>query len=345
MAILKRIFLFLVALVVLLLGIGFLLPHKIHVERSTSIDAPRATVFALVDGFRSFNRWSPWYGVDPQAKYSYEGPDFGVGARMSWVGDPKTVGSGSQEIVEVRPMAAVTTNIDFGDQGKATGRFRLGAEGRATAVTWTFDTDVGANPISRYFGLTFDRLIGPDYEKGLQGLKRLAESLPKTDFSDLKVEKVDVAPVTVAYLPATSSKDEQAIAQAIGGAYLEVGNFMAAHGLKQAGAPITIDTRWDEAGYSCDAAIPVDRAPEGEIAAESAVKVRQTYSGQALKVVHTGAYRDLPAAYEKLHAFIAAHGYQQAGPAWDEYVSDPGTTPEADLITNVYVPVKYSPGG
>ncbi len=44
--------------------------------------------------------------------------------------------------------------------------------------------------------------------------------------------------------------------------------------------------------------------------------------------------------YEKLFAYAAAHGLEQAGPSWDQYVSDPGKTAEPDLITHIYMPVR-----
>jgi hypothetical protein len=37
---------------------------------------------------------------------------------------------------------------------------------------------------------------------------------------------------------------------------------------------------------------------------------------------------------------MAARAYEPAGRPWDEYVSDPGTTPEVDVVTNIYQPVK-----
>ncbi len=340
MVILKKLVLAVVVLVVLLAGIGMLLPRQVHVERSIVIDAPRATVFALLDGFKQFNKWSPWAALDPNATYTREGPEFGVGAKQSWVGDPKTVGSGSQEVVELKPLELVKTRLDVSGMGPATARFALAPETSATKVTWSLDSDMGAGPIGRYFGLMMDRWIGSDYEKGLAGLKALAESLPKTDFADLAVEVADVAPVTVAYVEAQSSKDTKEIGAAIGASYAKVGAFMKANGLKQAGAPITINTRYDDTGYGFDAAIPVDKAPEKEVPAGSPVKVKSTYAGKALKVVMKGPYSGMPKTYDKLHAFMATRGYDSAGAPWDEYVSDPGTTPEADIVTNIYQPVK-----
>jgi effector-binding domain-containing protein len=168
----------------------------------------------------------------------------------------------------------------------------------------------------------------------------LAEGLPKADFASLGVEIVETQPVRVAYVATTSAKGEQEIAAAIGGAYAEVGAFMRAHGLTQAGPPITINTKWDDSGYAFDAAIPVDKAPEKEIPADGRVQVKETYAGKALKVVHKGAYHGMPATYDRLFAWAAAHGYEQAAPPWDEYVSDPGSVPEAELTTNVVLPVK-----
>jgi len=337
---LKRILIGLVVLVALLAGVGMLLPRNIHVERSAAIEAPPATVFAVLNGFGQFNKWSPWFDLDPKAEYTYEGPARGVGAKMSWKGDPKKAGSGSQEIIDSRPGELVKESLDFGDQGKAVAQFTLSGEANGTKVIWSLDSDMGMGPVGRYFGLMMDGMVGKDFEKGLAGLKKLVEAMPKTDFSDLKVEEIQASPVAVAYVSTSSSQDEQEIAKTIGAAYMQVGKFMAAHKLKQAAAPITINTKWSDSGYEFDAAIPVDRLPEAEITADSAVKVKETYSGKALKVVHTGAYHTMTGTYEKLMAYMAANGYESAGAPWDEYVTDPGHTPEAELITNIVMPIK-----
>ena len=41
---------------------------------------------------------------------------------------------------------------------------------------WGFDVELSRNPIERYFGLMFDSMIGADYERGLENLKKLVES-------------------------------------------------------------------------------------------------------------------------------------------------------------------------
>jgi hypothetical protein len=125
-------------------------------------------------------------GKDPNAHYTITGPVAGVGAKESWVGDPKTVGSGSQEIIESKPDESVTMALDFGDMGKARARFLLSPDGKGTRVTWTLDTQAPLaldgqlpfNVIGRYIGLFMDKMVGPDYERGLKQLKTLAEKEP-----------------------------------------------------------------------------------------------------------------------------------------------------------------------
>ena len=52
------------------------------------------------------------------------------------------------------------------------------AEG-GVKVVWVDAGDLGMNPMSRWFGLFLDGMIGPDFEKGLAKMKRLGEAAPK----------------------------------------------------------------------------------------------------------------------------------------------------------------------
>lgn len=176
MQVLRRIFYGVAIVLVALAVIAFFLPREVEVARSTWIDAPPATVFELVNGFRRYNDFSPWFELDPQARYTYEGPAAGVGAKMSWASEDQSVGSGSQEIVRSEPLRTVQTKLDFGGQGTALATWTIEPRDDGSEVTWGFETDLGMNPVARYMGLAFDQLIGPDYERGLAKLKRVAEA-------------------------------------------------------------------------------------------------------------------------------------------------------------------------
>jgi uncharacterized protein YndB with AHSA1/START domain len=176
MKILRGLFFILLGLVALFFVTGLFLPQTSHVERSMTTTASPATVYGLVDGFKRFNEWSPWAQLDPATKYTYSGPETGVGARMEWVSANPDVGSGSQEVIDVEPGRRVTHKLDFGMDNPTTSTIRLEPEGTGTRVTWTLDTDFSGSLVGRYFGLALDRMVGPDYEKGLAQLKAVAES-------------------------------------------------------------------------------------------------------------------------------------------------------------------------
>jgi uncharacterized protein YndB with AHSA1/START domain len=171
---LKAIVWILAALVVIFIGGGYLLPNEVTVQRQTVINAPQEKVFALVDGYKRFNEWSPWAELDPNTKYTFEGPESGVGAKMSWASNDPNVGSGSQTITEHVPNSHVAADLDFGAMGKSRAYWDLKPEGVGTSATWGFKMKLDGM-MDRWFGLLMERFIGPDYDKGLAKVKALAE--------------------------------------------------------------------------------------------------------------------------------------------------------------------------
>jgi effector-binding domain-containing protein len=337
----RRIMLAVGLLLIVAIAAAYLLPRHVRVERTATIAATQATLFTVLNSFTHFNKWSPWFELDPAAKYTYEGPGAGVGAKLSWEGNPQTLGSGSQVITASEPYTTVAADVDFGQGGSPARQvYALGADGTGTRVTWSMDVDLGMNPIARYFGLGFDGMIGKDFDKGLALLKTFAEGLPKADFAGLEIEAASVEPVTVAYVSTSSARNDAAVAAAIARAYGEVGAFMKARKLNHAGAPITIDTGSSDTGYLFDAAIPVDKASDTPVPQDSRVQLKQTYGGKVLKVALRGPYSQIPGTYDKIAAYIAAHGMETNGSPWDEFANDPMTVKAAEVLTNIYFPIK-----
>jgi hypothetical protein len=167
---------FLVVLVAILVGVSFLLPREVSFARSVTIDAPVDAVFPHVNSLQKTEAWSPWLDRDPNVVLSYEGPEMGVGNKMSWSSDVPEVGVGSQEITLSEENKLVETALDFGPMGEAGAKFSLAAVDGGTEVTWGFTTDNGYNPMFRWMGLMLEGWVSPDYEKGLQNLKTLVES-------------------------------------------------------------------------------------------------------------------------------------------------------------------------
>lgn len=165
------------ALIVLFVLIGLLLPRTVSVARVVTIEAPTSDVYAIVNSFERFPEWSPWQHLDPDQRIQRGGPDVGVGAVMTWASTDPSVGSGRQEIIANEPDRSVTIELTFEGFPPARSEFTLVPVGNgSSAVTWTLVTDFGYHPVHRWFGLFFDSMVGPDYERGLANLKALAEA-------------------------------------------------------------------------------------------------------------------------------------------------------------------------
>ena len=319
---------------------GVLLPKKVHIERSIVVERPASMVFELLNSYRYFNEWSPWARRDPKAQFIISGPDSGVGARMSWVGEPHLVGSGWQEIVASKPYELINIELDFDAQGLADTGFALDAQGDATRVTWFFDSDLteGVNFfdsfLARYFGLLFDRWVGGDYEQGLANFKQFAESLPVSDFSQLEIERVYVDAQNVLFITSTSSQDPAGIAVAMAESYAEISEHMNQAGVSMSGQPMAITRIREEGGYRFDAAIPVEFTPSN---LRGNIQSGQSPSGPAVRALHHGGYDQMMPTYSKLAAYMSAHGLKQGQVSWEHYITDPGSTEPADMITYVYV--------
>ncbi|MBN8486567.1 MAG: SRPBCC family protein [Burkholderiales bacterium] len=171
----KRLLMSLVAvLAVAALG-GMLLPREYHVERHIQITAAPHKVFALVAEPAQWKRWTVWNRRDPAMAISYFGPASGAGAGWEWRSTSQ--GDGRMTLTQVEPPVRVRYDLYFPDWDDTTqGELRFEPRDGGTRVSWLMDGRMGANPLMRWMGLLMDRLVGPDFEAGLNQLKPLAEA-------------------------------------------------------------------------------------------------------------------------------------------------------------------------
>ena len=325
------------AVLLALIAIGFLLPRTHQVESAIAIDAPAATIFALLNDFRRQTEWASWIETDPSASIKFSGPARGAGATMTWNG--ARLGSGSQTIIDSRPYQHIEIALNPGDDGAARSWFSLTPGSGTTQVVWGFEADYGMNIVGRYFASMLGGVVASDYGESLKRLKQLAESLPSADFGNLKVEHLTVEAIDIAFLPTSSAADPDAVAESLGAAYFRVLTFIDTHGLQPDGAPLSILHRLGGTSMAFDAAIPVRGLDTDTPRAENGVRLGQTYAGAVVRAQHRGSYATLNTTQRKITAYLAATGLQRNGSPWEAYVTDPANTPEADLVTEIYYPV------
>jgi uncharacterized protein YndB with AHSA1/START domain len=164
-----RIVLIVVALLILYIGTR---PGQYRVERSTTIAAPSAAVFAQLDDFRQWAAWSPWDKLDPQMGKVYEGPASGVGASYHWTGNDK-VGEGRMTISRSEPPSSLVMTVEFLKPWKATNTttFTLAADGPNTKVTWAMEGKEDFMGKAMGIFMSMDKMIDGDFDRGLANLR------------------------------------------------------------------------------------------------------------------------------------------------------------------------------
>jgi uncharacterized protein YndB with AHSA1/START domain len=151
-------------------------PNSFRVERSLLISASPERIFALINDFHAWTKWSPYENLDPNLQRSYSGAASGQGAAYAWQGNGKA-GKGSMTIAQSQPPSHIAIDLDFIKPFRATNKvdFTIAPEGGAARVTWAMQ---GQWPyMAKLMGLfmNMDNLIGRDFEKGLANLKAETE--------------------------------------------------------------------------------------------------------------------------------------------------------------------------
>ncbi len=166
--------------IVLFIAIVASRPADFRVVRSATMPAPAAVVFEQVNDLHKFQDWSPWAKVDPQCKLTYDGPTSGTGASFAWAGN-RQVGEGRMTVIESRPSELVRFRLEFLKPFKATNtaEFDFKSAGNQTEVTWSMfgKNNFMFKAVSLF--MDCDKMVGPDFERGLANLKSVVESRAK----------------------------------------------------------------------------------------------------------------------------------------------------------------------
>jgi effector-binding domain-containing protein len=149
-------------------------------------------------------------------------------------------------------------------------------------------------------------------------------------------EEVTLVEKTIVYV-AGSGMWDSAFDTIIGG-FKTVNGAMAKLGLKASGAPMTIYTATDDTGFQFQAAVPVAQAPT--VPANSGITVGKSPAGKALKFVHRGSYDAMDSTYELITNYLDEKQLEPKDVFVEQYMKDPITAPEDDLVIEVYVPLK-----
>jgi len=180
--------LLLLIIILLVVGYGMTLSGESYLERSITLNASSEKVFNELNSFKTLTKWSPLTKIDPETKYVYSGPEFGVDARYEWESDHPDVRQGAQQITESVENKYIKTKMEFAIDGWFTAEFILEPKDDKTLLTWTYDSKV-ESLMWKYIMLGLEGRLGPVYERGLKDFKYYVENLPDPEPETEMVEE------------------------------------------------------------------------------------------------------------------------------------------------------------
>ena len=148
------------------------------VERSATIAAEPQQIYERIADFHQWTAWSPWEDLDPNQQRTFSGAESGPGAKYAWSGNRKA-GRGRMEITSVQQPTEIRIALEFEKPFKSSNtiEFFLTPEGPGrTRVRWTM---TGPKTLAtKVMGVftSMDKMVGPDFEKGLARLKDAIEA-------------------------------------------------------------------------------------------------------------------------------------------------------------------------
>jgi effector-binding domain-containing protein len=339
MKIAKRIGIVLGVLVGIWLILALFAPASVHVERTTTVNAPSNVVYDQVNNFHNWKSWSYWDNIDTVTMNdSFSGPEAGVGAVHYWDSPNDSVGKGKLTITKSDPNTFVETELNF-DGFVSLGGWKIKDTTGGTAVTTYMDMDSPFLMRPMLLFMNMDEMLGSDFEKSLAGLKRVSEA-SAAPTSNVKIEATTVTSMKMMSIMDSCTMTE--LSQKLGSLYGEISGVMKKQGLNQNGAPFAV---YHKVTYNPDgsmhfvmqAGIPVDK--DGKT--EGRVKYWEAPAGNVVKAWHYGSYESSAETHKLMGEWMAKNGKTATDAPWEAYVTDPMVEKDtAKWLTEIYYPVK-----
>lgn len=172
----KKIIIGICILIAGIFGLAAMKPSEMNVSREILVSATPEVLFPYINNSKKSYEWMPWAENDPGVEIKFTGPEEGVGAASNWSG--KNMGTGASEVVESVPNQIVKTKLTYKQPFEMSqlAEISLTPSAGGTMVKWSISGH--QNFFFRLMGVfvNCDKMIGKEFEKGLNKLKTLAEA-------------------------------------------------------------------------------------------------------------------------------------------------------------------------
>ena len=327
MKILKFLLYFVGVLVLIAIVLGFVGPKSFDVNRTAIIPGSPEQVWPYVSSLKNMQLWSPWAEKDTAMVVEFTGTDGSVGSMSSWSGN-SDVGKGSQTISKLEPTSYAETELKFLEpmENGFTGYISLKDTTGGTFMTWGMKGENGF--MGRIMGsiMNLDKMMAPDFERGLTKLTELVAAAPKMEStSALKIIPGEYPGGK--YLGIRSSMGFDKIPSFYEISYGAIFPALEKAGGKPAGMPAGLYYTWDVEKMTADLAAAV--AFTGDIKNPAGMEVINLPAAKSLTIDYMGGYNGIGSAHEAMDAYMKENNLEQLTPVMEEYVTESASEPDS----------------
>lgn len=328
----KKVLYVILALFVIYLILCIAGPSSIKFERAALINAPKDLVQKQMTDLKYFHEsWSPWSEKDPNMKTTFTGEMGQPGSTFAWDGNKDSVGIGSMTY-EKTVGDSIHLTLRFEGMGDTKVYYITKDSASATNVIWGMTFDVGFFGRAFMLFMNFDKMMAPDFEKGLAKLKTNLESMSDgAEASPYEVKEVQWEAKTFYGKKETLTFDK--IEKFFGENYGKLGEALGKAKIQPVGMPKAIYFSYDENAGTTECAAVMEIANNVKL---DGFEKFESPAGKALLIEYYGAYDKSKEAHYAMDAYIKKNNLTQ-GLVIEEYVTDPMTEKDtAKWLTNIY---------
>jgi len=330
----KKVLYVILALVCIYLVLCLVGASDMRVERAATINAPASAVQATLTDYSVFSKWSPWSEKDPNMKITLEGEAGKPGHKYYWEGN-KEVGKGSMTFNGMSGDSVLQT-LSFDGMGDSKVYMITKEENGATNLTWGMYSKTPFLGRAFMMFMNMDKMMGPDFEKGLANLKTLVEANAAAPVAkNYEVKETQWAART--FYGKKGSMGFDKLEAFFGENWPKLVEDAQKNKVEMTGAPSAIFFKWDDSTNvtECAAVIPVKN--------EAKIKGWEKFPTPAGKVLHIeyyGAPNKSIDAHMAMDKYMSEKGLSQTM-VLEEYITDPGKEPDTTKwLTNIYYILK-----
>ena len=334
MKIIKGLLIAFVALFAIWVMLALFSPKEYSVTRVISTEATPSQVWSQISTFEKWQVWSPWKQKDATLKSTFDGTPGTIGSKTNWVGDPKLSGKGSMVITEVIPNEKLAYGLQFEEFSESNGAIELSEDNGKTVISWNDKGDLPflMRPVT-LFGM-FDNMMGPDFEIGLNNIKKLAEESEVVLEENTAISKVVMQEANFLGKRYKTSMSEVITKEFFSNNYELIFGEIVKNNIVISGNSSCIYYSWNELDSTTEVfpCVPVQskvsEAPEG-------LELVSIPKSNAVKGTFYGSFEGSIETHIKMDEFCKKNNLN-TGLVIEEYENASSAETEEELITNIY---------